>query len=186
MGFTLLTILIMTSILSSDAVPLISVTICSVIFTYELEAWTDASVPLSEWYFTGGWIFCTVTLFEWGWCQQVSAWVVQAGRHIAVNLTFRHHVCWPERSEQLGSTSCEVRSQVGSFEVQSVSDVLLEPVGRTPCTASCEDDRTRTVPCSSSLVVGLWSSLSLCGWIVLSGSGLLEVAHEVGGCITDV
>jgi hypothetical protein len=86
-----------------------------------------------------------------------------AGSSIAVNLGFRHRVCWPEGSESLGSTSCEVWSQIGSFEPIPGVGVLLEPVGRTSCTASCEGGRTRTLPCSSSFLMWLRFPVSLSG-----------------------
>ena len=66
-----LTILIMTSSLSSDAVPLSSVTICCVSLKYKPEAWTEVPVPLSDWQFRGGWIFYVVTLFGWDWWQRL-------------------------------------------------------------------------------------------------------------------
>lgn len=57
-------------------------------------------------------------------------------------------------SELLGSTHCEVSLQIGSFESVLVLRDLLKPVGRKPCTVSCEDGRTRT---------GHAAPVSLCG-----------------------
>jgi len=61
MGRMLIAILLRTVTLSSDAVPLSSVTICCTLFTYLLEAWTERPGHLSECYFTGGRMFWTVT-----------------------------------------------------------------------------------------------------------------------------
>ena len=66
----LVTIILRTVTLSADAVPFSSVTICCTLFTYLLEAWTERPGHISECYFTGGWMFWTVTWFGWGWWWQ--------------------------------------------------------------------------------------------------------------------
>jgi len=66
----LITILLRTVTLSSDAVPFSSVTICCTLFTYLPEGWTERPGHISECYFTGGRMFWTVTRFEWGWWWQ--------------------------------------------------------------------------------------------------------------------
>ena len=70
MGRILITVLLKTVTLSSDAVPFSSVTICPTLSMYLLEAWTERPGHISECYFTGGRMFWTVTWFEWGWWWQ--------------------------------------------------------------------------------------------------------------------
>ena len=62
----LITILLRTVTLSSDAVHFSSVTICCTLFTYLPEAWTERPGHISECNFTGGRMFWTVTWFGWG------------------------------------------------------------------------------------------------------------------------
>ena len=65
-----ITILLRTVTLSSDAVSFSSATICCTLFTYLPETWNERRGHVSEWYFTGGRMFWTVTWFEWGWWWQ--------------------------------------------------------------------------------------------------------------------
>jgi len=111
----LITILLRTVTLSSDAVPFSSVTICCTLFTYLPEAWTERPGHISESYFTGGPMFWTVTWFEWGWWWQ---------QDVAESLFLFAH------SHDITSSACTLPKHTRISYLYSVRKDILNAVHR--------------------------------------------------------